>query len=185
MRIFALDTDVDGLKRRFLTDGEREVMMSYYHGMSFFIALVGQVIFTLAFVAIGTGALLSGVDVGSSLSILAVLWFVWVFTHIIKAYLDWCQDFFVITTDNLVLVDQTSFFKRRITPITLDNFASVAAESQLFDIFSFGKVIFNLKEGVGGEMTLKYVPNYKEVAAALADCVTKFQRRRAQQFSAV
>lgn len=181
MRFFALDTDTEAMKKSFLTEGEREILQSYYHGMSFFLAIVREIIVTVVLAGVGAGAIYLDLKWIIVSGVLFVVWFLWVFVHLVKAYLDWRHDFLVVTTDKLFLVDQTSIFRQRVTPITLDNFASVAAESQFFNLFNFGKVIFNLKEGAGGEMVLGYVPKYKHVAAVLADAVTKFQRRRTQQ----
>ena len=94
-----------------------------------------------------------------------------------KAWIDWCFDFIFVTTDRVILVDQTSIIRQKITPLHMENIASVTYETQFWDIFKFGIVDIRLKEGSGDEhRVLRYVPNSKEVASKISDVVTRYQR---------
>jgi hypothetical protein len=96
----------------------------------------------------------------------------------LKAYIDWTYDFIIITTDKVILVDQTSIFKQEIMPLHLENIGGISTFTQYMDIFPFGGISIHLKEGKGGEdVMLKYVPRAKEVAGTLSDVVTTYQRR--------
>jgi hypothetical protein len=111
--------------------------------------------------------------------ILSLLWFVFVFFNLIKAYIDWAYDFILITTDKVILLDQTSFFKREIKPIHIENIGGVSTETQFWDIFPFGTLCIHLKEGMGGQnITKYYVPRARKVAGILSDVVTKYQRKQ-------
>jgi hypothetical protein len=101
MRIFALETDTEKLKKRFLSEGEQEVMMTYYHGLSFFFASLREMILTIILVAIGIAATVWGVPLGWTVGLLFLLWFVFVFFNLLRAYIDWTYDFILVTTDKI------------------------------------------------------------------------------------
>ncbi len=61
--------------------------------------------------------------------------------------------------------------------MSLENFASVVAETQFWNIFPFGMLRFHLKEGER-ETVMKYIPHAQEVAEKIADVVASFQRRK-------
>jgi len=91
----------------------------------------------------------------------------------------------MITTDKILLVDQTSIFKREIKPIHLENVGGVSTETQFWDLFRFGALCLHLKEGLGGQsITKKYVPYAQRVAGILSDVVTAYQRRQPNSGSA-
>ncbi len=178
MRVFALETDPDKIKRQFLSPGEREVLFTRYHALSFFFACIREILITVALFGIGVFALFQGWPMFWITGALAMTWAVFVFFSIFKAYIDWMYDFIFATTDKVVLVDQTSFIRRKINPIHLDNIGSVTAVTQFWGIFNFGIIKLHLKEGLGGDtITLRYVPNATEVVAKIADVVTNYQRR--------
>lgn len=182
MRILALDTDIEGVKRRFLSVGEQEILTAYRHGFFFFLQIILQLVLTIGLIAAGVALNTWDIlpwDIPSwwIIGVLALLWILLAFPTILKAFLDWKFDFIFVTTDKVVLVDQSSLFHHRITPMNLENFASVTAASQFWNLFPFGALHFQLKEGIGEDITMKYIPNADEVAAKIADTVTLYQRR--------
>jgi len=177
MRIFALETDVRKIKKEFLSPGEQEILMTYYHGLSCFFASIRQIIITMLLVTIGIAAAFWGAPVGWTIGILFVFWFFFVFFSLLKAYIDWAYDFILVTTDKIIFVDQTSFFRHEITPLNLENVGGVSTGTQFWNIFPFGTVSLHLKEGLGGDRIVKkYVPHAQEVAAKISEAVTKYQR---------
>lgn len=186
MHIFALDTDIEGVKRRFLSANEREILTTYRHGFFFFLQIILQLVLTIGLVAAGVALNTWDIlpwDIPSwwIVGVLVLLWIILAFPTILKAFLDWKFDFIFVTTDKVVLVDQSSIFHHRITPMNLENFASVTAASQFWNLFPFGSLHFQLKEGIGEDITMKYIPNADEVAAKIADTVTLYQRRFMEQ----
>lgn len=177
MRFFALDTNIENIKQRYMAQGEKEIMTVYYHGMSFFFAVIRQTIFTVIIFAIGLAGGIAGIPLGGLIGVLFFIWFFFVFNSILKAYLDWNHDFIFITTDKIVLYDQTSVFHHMVTPINMENFASVSSSTQFFNVFNFGALELNLKEGAGERIVLKYIPHAGHVAAQISQCVTTYQRR--------
>jgi hypothetical protein len=128
-------------------------------------------------VAVGVAAGLWGAPVGWTIGVLFVFWFSFVFFNLLRAYIDWAFDFILVTTDKIIFVDQTSFFRQEITPLNMENVGGVSTKTQFWGIFPFGIVSLHLKEGMGGDRVIKkYVPHAQEVAAKISEVVTKYQR---------
>ena len=178
MRIFALETDVSKIKKRFCHEGEQEILMTHYHGLSFFFAILREIIITIGLAALGVTGWYFDWPMFWTVGILAFIWLTFVFFNVIKAYIDWAYDFILITTDKVILLDQTSFFRREIKPIHIENIGGVSTETQFWDIFPFGVLCIHLKEGLGGHsITKRYVPRARKVAGILSDVITKYQRK--------
>lgn len=177
MHIFALETDRSKILDRFCHEGECVIRMTYFHGMRFFLAILKEVGITAALLGIvATGAYFSW-NMWWTSGIVGALWVGLAFFPMLKSYIDWYYDYIILTTDKVVLVDQTSLFKQEIKPIHIENIGSVATETQFLNLFNFGRIIINLKEGEGGQKIIKtYVPNAKEFAGLISDVVTKYQR---------
>ncbi len=180
MRIFALQTDANEVKKRFCHEGERVVYMTYFHGLSFFFAIIREILITLAFMTLAIFAIQFEWFLEWSLPVLAFLWLVLVALNVLKAYIDWFFDFIMVTTDKVIMLDQSSIFKQVVRPIHVENIGGISTATQFWDIFPFGELTINLKEGLGGDkITLKYVPRVREVAGAISEVVTRYQRHSA------
>src|SRR3989344_8362022 len=177
MRILALETNIDRIKRRFMSEGEEEIIPADYHGASFFFASLREFIYTMILFGIGVAAWVLRAPMEFVVPVLSIIWFVFVFFTIFKAFIDWRFYFIFVTTDRIVLTDQTSLIRQRIMPIHHENIASIASETQFWDIFRFGRIVVSLKEGGGKEkIVLNYVPDAKDVAARISEVVTQYQR---------
>lgn len=177
MRILALETNIGKIKKRYLTEGETEVLTTHYHGASFLFATIREFLYTVTIFAIGVVAWFMNAPMGFVVPALAIIWFFFIFFTIVKAYIDWLFDFIFVTTDKVVLVDQTSFIRQNIKPINMENIGGVSSQTQFMDLFRFGIIDIDLKEGEGGgTLRLKYVTNAREVAAKISEVVTRYQR---------
>lgn len=177
MKIFALETDTEKLKRQCMSDGEQEVLMTYYHALSFLFASIREIFVTITIFLVGIAFWYFKAPMLWVTIILFFVWFFFVFFNLMKAWIDWRYDFILVTTDKLILVDQTSIFHQKINPIHLENIGSISAETQYMNLFGFGKIVVNLKEGEGGQsITLTFVPNADQVAAKISQTVTYYQR---------
>jgi len=190
MRIFALETDQRRIVHRFCHDhdGECVVLLSHYHVFSFLFSIARDIIVTVFLIAGLIGLWITGPFPMESgmLMLVFVLWFLFVFLHIVKAYLDWRFDLIIVTTDKIILVDQTSIFKQEIKPIHVENIGGVSTFTQFWNILGFGGMRIHLKEGLGGkDYVLKYVPHAEEVAGRVSDVVTRFQRRQYNKLAAI
>ena len=182
MRILALETNVNKIKNRFISEGEGEILTVYYHGASFFFASLREVIYTVILFGIGVVGWYMNAPMEFVVPILSTIWFFFVFVTIFRAFIDWRFDFIFVTTDRVVLTDQTSLIRQKVMPIHHENIASVSSDTQFWDLFCFGRIVVSLKEGGGKEkITLNYVSDAKDVAARISEVVTQYQRRKNTQ----
>lgn len=179
MRLFALDTAAtQKICKRYCTQGEDVILMTRYHWLSFFIRTFREFILTIVMFSLVAVAWTYQWPLVEIIGSVVSLWVIFVLFRVIKMFIDWRFDFLLVTTDKIVLVDQTSFFSREEKPIHLENVGGIAAETQLWDVFPFGKITIHLKEGLGGDaVTVHFVPHAQQVAATIVDVVTKYQRK--------
>ncbi len=179
MRVFALETDLRKVEQKFLSPGEEHLITAFYHWLMFFFSIVKYAAITAIllaiaiFVEVTTAAPWQGI-----LLVALVIWLIVVPYPLLKRYIDWRFDFLFLTTDKVIVVDQSSIFKQKVTQMNLENFASVTSETQFWNIFPLGKLHFDLKEGVGQALVLKYIPNAADVADKISDAVTAYQRHK-------
>jgi hypothetical protein len=179
MRLFALDTKAtQKICARYCTQGEEVVLLTRYHWLSFLIRAFREFVVTIAMFALIAVAWTYHWPLVEIIGTVVSLWVVFVFFRVLKMFVDWRFDTLLVTTDKIVLVDQTSIFSREEKPIHLENVGGIAAETQFWDVFPFGKMTIHLKEGLGGDaITVYFVPHAQEVAATIVDVVTKYQRK--------
>ena len=179
MQIFALETDINRVKNRFLAHGEQEIFIVTPHVFSFLIHIVRDVLCTLILIAVTSYMVsIAMVDVGFGLLFFSVAWFLFVFFPVVRAYIDWKYDFLLLTTDKLIIVEQMSLFRKSITPISLENLGDVAAQTQWLNLFGFGIIHFALKEGSGPAVILRFMPNADKLVAKISEQITLYQRRK-------
>lgn len=177
MRILALETNPERVKQDFCGSDETLILTTRYHWMSFMFAIVREIFLTIVFFTVGTIAWEYGLPLSFILPALIALWFVFIFFRLTKALIDWRFDLILVTSDKVILVNQSSLFKREIHPIHLENIGSVTARTQFWNVFPFGVIQINLKEGLGDKvLTLRYVPHAQHIAGRISDVVTRFQR---------
>lgn len=182
MRIFALETDVEKIIRRFCNENERVLFVTPYHILSFFFATIREFVMSMFLVAAGVFAWWMGWPVLPAIGMLLLVWVIFVFFNLLKASVDLLYDSLVVTEEKVILIDQTSIFKQQIRPIYIDNIGAISAETQFWNIFPFGTVKIHLKEGLGGNViVLEYVPKASEVAAVISSIVTEYQRKMGKE----
>ncbi len=183
MRIFALDTDFQRVRNKFLQTGDTHLLTIRYHSLKFWLAIIREVLLSVFFIALAITVQeytpLPWEWIYGSLAIILLLLAI----PVLRQYIDWRFDFIEVTSDKVIVVDQSSIFKMIIKQINMENFASVDTETQFLNLFPFGKVHFNLKEGVGKSLTLNYIPRAAETADLIADAVSDFQKRKESAFS--
>ncbi len=179
MKIFALETDIQRVKHRFLAHDESEIFTASPHMLRFLSSIAWEAALTIFFIAIAVVLYFFGhIDGRFVLGSFAVAWFLMVFFPVTKAYIDWKYDFIFLTTDKLVIVDQVSLFHKSITPINLENLGDVVAQTQWLNLFDFGIIHFALKEGQGPEIILKFMPEADKLVAKISQQITLYQRRK-------
>ena len=179
MRILALETNIEKMKQGFAADGEELLMTIFYSRFIFTLAVLRQILFTLILIAIGVTLSLytswSPLYIGETL---LVVWILFVFFPIVKRYIHWRYSFVQVTTAKIIVVDQSSIIHRDVTQISFENFASITSETQFWNLFPFGMLHFNLKEGGGEEFILRYIPHAQDLSEKIANVMTAFQRRK-------
>lgn len=179
MRFFALDTGImERIRMRYCTEGEEEVLLTRYHWLCFLFNSMRDVALTIVLVTVIIFAWEYEWPMYEIIGFAAGLWILFVFFHILKDYIDWKYDMILLTTEKMVLVDQTSFIRHEEKPIHLENVGGVSSSTQFLNLFPFGTLTLHLKEGLGGDaVTLRYVPHAEHVASIISDVVTKYQRK--------
>jgi hypothetical protein len=176
MRIFALETNVEKAARKFLSPGEQEQFIIRYHPFLFFIRALRQTFVTLVLLTVAIGLGYLQVPALWLSVAFVVFWLAFVLPALLRAYIDWRFDAIVVTNDNVIIIDQSSIFHTEVRQMHLENFASVNASTQFWNIFPFGQVCFDLKEGIGQKVCLRYIPRAEEIAFRLSNIVRTFQR---------
>lgn len=188
MKIFALETDEAKVEEQFFGNGEKKLFTVRFHGFLFVTRLIAQGLVTLVLAAIAVVADLLGVPWYWVVPAFLVVWFFVVFFRVLQGYIDWRYDAILVTDRKVVIINQSSIFHVAVRQMHLENFASVGSSTQFLNLLPFGQLCFDLKEGVGQSMCLKYVPDAALVARQLSevvDCYGRGTRPGAMQGGAV
>ncbi len=180
MHIFALETDDEKLKRELLMEGEEQIMSSGYHWVKFIGCFCWSIFITVVTIA----ALILSWDYSApyifnpfSMSIIALLYLWYVFIPAVTSFVDYLYDHIMITNNRIIIIDQASIFTRDIRKMDLENIASVSVKTQWLNMFSFGRIVFDLKEGTGRSITLNYIPHADKVSSCISCCLRDYQAR--------
>lgn len=179
MQFFALETSIEKIRKRYMDPGDQLILTTQFHPLKFWLSvlwqvLIGIVLITLAVLAYEYTPITLEWDIG----VTAVLFIPFVLWPVLKRYVEWRYDFIDVLADKVIIVDQGTIFRQTVKQINLENFASVEAETQLLNLFPFGRVRFSLKEGEGAAILLNFIPNASDVADTIADAVSNYHRRR-------
>lgn len=179
MQLFALETDADKLCQSVLSPGECVVQCVRFHWFRFAAKVCMYAAVTVVLVALAVAATALKLPPVWVAGITFLLWFFFVFFRLLAAFIDWRFDILLVTPEKIVMIDQRSIFHRKVQQMNLENLASVHAETQFLNLFPFGKICFDLKEGLGRAVCLSYIPDAERVGAAIGNVLTQFQRRQA------
>lgn len=179
MQIFALETNIGRVKEHFLAHGEAEIFTAHPHIVSFLSHIVWEFFMTILLVVVcAFGYQIGFLSLPVALVVFLVGWVTFVLFGFVESYLNWKYDFIFLTTDKLIIVDQSSLFRKSITPISLENLGDVVAETQWLNLFQFGIIRFALKEGHGPEVKLRFMPKADRLVGQIAEQITLYQRRK-------
>jgi hypothetical protein len=182
MRIFALETNSQKLIARVISPGSSVITHAGFHWIKFFVHLLRCLLTAVILLIIGWAVWnFTQVSLWWVLGGIALPLFLFVFWPLLNAYIDWRYDCIILTQDELILVDQTSIVKVSIRQMDLDNIASVAFHSQFWNLFGFGKLSFDLKEGTGKHLDLAFIPHAEVIASSISNAVLAHQKLRMQK----
>ncbi len=180
MRIFALETNRQKLLETLLAPDETVLLDSRFHWIRFVPGVLRFLIVTA--LAVAAVEWYSAIALPPSTPWLILLvWFVIGAWPFLNTLIDWTQDAVIVTSEEVVIVDQNTVFRRKIRQMTLENLASVSDETQWGNVFRFGRLVFDLKEGTGEHVRLPYVPHVDHVAAVISDAIVAFHRREIEE----
>jgi hypothetical protein len=179
MRILALETDLEVLARRLVSNREQLLLTVRHSSFIFLLAVLRAGLVTALLTVVVVGVVSVGVPWLPTLGVALLVWLVVVGWSLLRKFIDWRYDVLFVTTEKIVQVDQTSILHSRIHQMNLENVASVAAETQFGNLLPFGRLHFELKEGTGKGLNLSYVAQAEAVAASISHIITDFQCRRA------
>lgn len=184
MRIFALETNNEKACKEILLDGECTHVRVQYHWLLFaariFPSVIAALIIAIAY-AIPTYIYGSAFALHwAALIAVFLMLFVMVLLPVLRSWIDWRYDGIILTDRRLLILNQTSIFKEDNRKMDLENVASVRAITQYWNIFPFGKLHIDLKEGVGRSIILPFVPNAANIAKRISQCVCDNQSRTSQ-----
>lgn len=175
MQIFALETNVDRLKAKLFSAGEREIFTVRRHVVLFVLRSVWYIVLTILLASVTAYIIVAGfldplILVPASL----LLWLVFVLVGWVRAYIDWQYDFIFLTNEKLVIVDQTTIIRRTITSLSLDSIAQVNSHSQWLNIFGFGMLEIAQREGQTENFKLPYLPDPDRLVTLISDQISSF-----------
>lgn len=180
MKIFALETDAVKSRQRLVSSGEQVLLEVYYHGFLFSLRVIAFLVQTAVLVAVCAFLVAVGLPLVVVAGVGVLVWLFFLAGRLLAAYIDWRFDTLLVTTEKVVISNQTSIFHVEVRQMHLENIASVTSSTQMMNLAPFGCICFDLKEGTGQRICLKYIPHAAEVATRIAAVVTNFQRQRTQ-----
>ncbi len=180
MRIFALETNRETLLKGLLSPGEKVLLSSNYHVMKFLPGILRFLILTAIAVALEIYAPVLLLP-SFSIWIIVPFWIVFAAWPFFNLLIDWWHDAIFVTTEEVILINQHTIFKRHVRQMNLDNIASIGDQTQWGNIFGFGKVRFDLKEGVGEDLAVSFIPDAHKVSSTISDAIVEFFRRQGDQ----
>lgn len=184
MRFLALESNIRKLKRRFMVEGEEELLASTRHVFAFLLPMLWIVPLTVLAVA----AWAVGIGMGLDFFIVTLVLYAWLFfaaVMALRAFIEWRYNFIVVTTEKIVIVDHRFVFSQSIRPVPLENVATTDAGSQYLGIGHCGYVNLHLSEvdhGTNKEFRIDMLPKPDVIAGVIENARTlKSQRSPADK----
>ncbi len=178
MKIFALETDGEKARRQVVPDTERVLLEVYHHGFLFSLRFLVFAFYTALIMLAAALAIFVGLPWPIVTGAACLFWLFFILGKLIAAYVDWKFDTLIVTDQKVVISNQTSIFHVETRQMHLENIASVTCSTQMLNLFPFGRICFDLKEGTGQRICLKFIPRAAEVATQIAAIVTQYQQKR-------
>ncbi len=187
MRFLALEANIRKLKKRFMVEGEEELLSSTRHVFAFLIPMMWIVPSTaVVFMAWATAAG-AGFDIFAATAILFA-WGVFALGMALHGFIEWRYNFIVVTTEKIVIVDHRFVFSQSIRPVPLENIATTDVGSQYLGLGHCGFVNLHLSEvekGTNKEFRLDRLPKPDVIAGVIENARSlKSQRAPADKGTA-
>lgn len=186
MRLFALHTDIERLKKEFIVEDEREILSTNMHFSAFFVPFLRATFFAAVIVPIALVVAWQGGALVLVGSVLIALWAIVYASMTFNAFVRWKYNVIFVTSEKVVFVRHRSIFSEKIDPTHLENISSTAVRSQFMGFVHCGTVLLNLKEREAAttrHVVMQYVPHPGRVAAAIENAIVLMKKRKLQNIS--
>ncbi len=180
MHIFALETDKEKLKRSFCGPEEKIVCIVNFHGFLFAVKAVVASFWTALIIGVVIAGSTFGLPAGILTGVAVLLWLLLIVRPLFRSFIDWKFDLLILTNGKLVVINQSSIFRQHVRQMNLENIASVNVETQFGNIFPFGRLCFDLKEGIGARVCLNYIPHPYHVSSCISDALIQYAKSQVQ-----
>jgi hypothetical protein len=171
MHLFALETDLEKIKRSLMGSREDEMMTVHRHWLPLWFTLAREILLFVALMA-----LLFFFSAGPLIVVIVIIaWVLWAAGALLREYIELRYTFLFLTREKVVIVRQ-HLLRRRLLPITLNNIQSVEVQSQYWDLFGFGRIHIHLRDS-GQVLTFSYVPDSARVAKKMTNIVSMYNQR--------
>lgn len=170
MRFFALETNIEVLKKKFLVEGEEAALATHRHFVAFLIHAFWPVI--------GGVAVSAGLMAATAAGLLSIEWYVLLLAAffaieamlLFGAWSQWKYNFIIVTTQKVVIIEQQTFYQH-IHPLPFNSISNTRVESQFFGIFRCGVLHINTtvpeRGGQYQELPCPYMPKPENIAAVI------------------
>ncbi|MDD5054789.1 MAG: hypothetical protein PHZ00_00805 [Candidatus Peribacteraceae bacterium] len=180
MRFLALETSIGKMKKEFIAEGEKELLISIHHMFSFLLPAAGMFLVTFGVFVV----YISLITLNSTLFPFFVpslfLWLFFCIYKMLKYFINWRYNYFFVTTEKVIIVNHVFFIKQKIHPIHLEDIRSMRTESQFFGIGHCGTLFLSLNEKTEGSSDLiriRYLPKPDVIMGVIEKAtVLKMQR---------
>lgn len=183
MRIFALETDIEKLKKRYLAPGEEELLTVHLHFLAFLIPFFRWLLVVIPLGAVGIFLLF---QLGTTWSLIGlgilIIDALILLVAIANGLARWLFTVVFVTTEKVVFIRHKSIFYQDIDPNHLENISSTEVKSQLLGIFNCGKLYLFLRERIEAttkKVRIPYVPRVNDVAAVVENAIVLAKQRLA------
>ncbi len=178
MKIFALETNERKLIDGFLSANETVIARVKFSAFLFVIHSLKALLYTLILSAITYGLSYSQLPIATYGVPILLLWLVTIFRPWFRAFVDWKFDLVLLTNEEIVIVNQSSIFRVHKQQVNLENITGVASKSQYANLFPFGILTIDRKEGKE-PIILRFIPHADRVASLVSGTIVGYQRREA------
>lgn len=170
MRFFALETDLNVLKRKFLVEGEEAALVTHRHYLAFLVHAFWPVV--------GGVVVAAGLMGATAVGLLTFDWYILSLAAffaveamlLFHAWSQWKYNFLIVTTQKVVIVEQRTFHQH-IHPLPFSSVSNTRVESQFAGIFRCGVLYINTtvpeRGGQYQELPIPYMPKPENIAAVI------------------
>lgn len=179
MRIFALETNVDRIRRRYTVPDEEVLLLTRYHPVVFWL----RVVYATLLIGLLSTVLMTAQGFAPLPPVLTyiVVWpiVVLLLRYMLQGFIRYRYNFILVTTEKVICINHTMIWKQEVNPTHIDNIISTKQKTQFMGILRCGVVTLNLRERADYStkvIKLRYVPKHNKVAGAIENAIALYKQ---------